>query len=443
MNHKAEHNETSSTCINTAIIECSVKKISSHLANITIVVDNTPVRALKKEAIEIYKRTIKTAGLESIPDTYVETNYRKEIKSTLEHFILHHFVIDYLTNEILDKKIAATNNPRLVGIEVTETHQIRYSFDVSVAELIDIREWKNFSFKAPKRKNYKDLDKQVALFLKEQCEKYDVSKHEEVEAHDWVCFEAYVINPSRQEALFNAHSNIFWIKVHEKTIEQPVVENFMQKKINDFFITNELFLSKNLKRSLQQQLFFHITIKTLVKGAYFSLESFKTMFKLKNKLEVHEKLIEVFSYRNDLSQRKAIIEEMFHLFFSKHRFEVPKHLILRKQEEILNYIRKRPDYQVYKLHKNFLDQVGLLAEKQLKEEILIDQIAGNENIRVDYRDIQNYLNLFTNERIKEFVYFKPFGSTLEESTEPIHNTILKLICRREKTLNYVLHILTR
>lgn len=432
----------SQTLVQPTIVECSFKKISSHLARITITVDNSPVTILKKEAIEIFKRTLKTPGLKNVPDTYVEINYQKEIDSTLQHFILHHFVIDYLTNEIVEKKITATNTPRLTDIRLRDDHHIQYSFDLSIAELIDIREWKNFSFKAPKRKNYKDLDKQVALFLKEQCERFEAAQQDTIQPLDWVCFETHIVNPA-QEPLFDSHSNIFWIKVHEKTIEQPFVNHFLGKKVDEQFISNKLFLSKTLEHSLQQQLSFHITVKSIVKGACFSLEAFKTMFKLKNKSEVHEKLIEVFSYRNDLSQRKAIIEEMFHLFFSKHRFEVPKHLILRKQEEILNYIKKRPDYQVYKLHKNFLEQVSLLAERQLKEEILIDQIAANENIKIELRDLQNYLNLFTNERLKEFVYFKPFGSTLEESTEPIHHSILKLICRREKTLNYVLYILTR
>jgi len=154
-------------------------------------------------------------------------------------------------------------------------------------------------------------------------------------------------------------------------------------------------------------------------------------------------LIEVFSYRNDISQRKAIIEEMFNLLFSKHRFEVPKHLIIRKQEEILSSLKKRPDYQVYKLNKNFTDQVALLGEKQLKEEIIIDQIASHDNVKVDTRDIQNYLNLFANHRLKEFVYFKPHQESFEDSTSPIHNSLLKQFCRREKTLNYVLYHLTR
>jgi len=167
------------------------------------------------------------------------------------------------------------------------------------------------------------------------------------------------------------------------------------------------------------------------------------MFRLKNKSDIHEKLVEVFSYRNDISQRKSIIEEMFNLFFSKHRFEIPKHLIIRKQEEILHSLKQKPDYQVYKLQKNFNDQVAVLAEKYLKEEVLIDQLAYHENIKTDIKDIQNYLNLFSNQRLREFVYFKPSYDTFEESGVPIHNSILKHFCRREKTLNHVLYHLMR
>jgi len=134
---------------------------------------------------------------------------------------------------------------------------------------------------------------------------------------------------------------------------------------------------------------------------------------------------------------------MFHLFFSKHRFEIPKHMIIRKQEDILRNLKKRPDYQVYKSNKNFIDQVNLLAEKLLKEEIMIDQIANHENIKLEMKDIRNYLSLFTNERLKEFVYFKSLADIFDESSPPMPHNLLRHICRREKTLNHILHHLTK
>jgi FKBP-type peptidyl-prolyl cis-trans isomerase (trigger factor) len=133
---------------------------------------------------------------------------------------------------------------------------------------------------------------------------------------------------------------------------------------------------------------------------------------------------------------------MFNLFLSKHRFEVPKHLVLRRQEDILLVIMKQPDYHVYKAQKDFIAQIETLSEKQLKEEVLIDQIAYQENIKIDLRDMQNYLHLFNNKRLKEFIYFKPTFEKIEEIDTPLNSSVLAQAVMREKTLNYILYTLT-
>ena len=48
-----------------------------------------------------------------------------------------------------------------------------------------------------------------------------------------------------------------------------------------------------------------------------------------------------------------------------------------------------------------------LAEKQAREEIIIDQIAYQEHIVANHQDIKTYLNLIKRARTKEFIYFMP------------------------------------
>ena len=152
--------------------------------------------------------------------------------------------------------------------------------------------------------------------------------------------------------------------------------------------------------------------------------------------------MEVFSYRNDVSQRKAIIDEVFHLLLSKHRFEVPKHLVLRREEYILETLMPQPDYHVYKAQSDFNECIQLLAEKQLKEEIVIDHITHHENIRADLRDMQQYLHLISNKRLKEFIYFRPLVERIDDDQTMINVTPLAQAVVREKTLNNVIYTLT-
>jgi len=140
---------------------------------------------------------------------------------------------------------------------------------------------------------------------------------------------------------------------------------------------------------------------------------------------------------------ELLLKSCFICFFQNIVLKVPKHLVLRRQEDILLSIMEQPDYQVYKAQKDFKPCIEVLAEKQLKEEILIDKISYQENIRVDVRDVQQYLHLFNNRRLREFVYFKPLIERIDSVNTALHASILKQIVLREKTLNSVIYLLTR
>jgi FKBP-type peptidyl-prolyl cis-trans isomerase (trigger factor) len=64
--------------------------------------------------------------------------------------------------------------------------------------------------------------------------------------------------------------------------------------------------------------------------------------------------------------------------------------------------------------KDFLLQVETLAEKQIKEEVVIDQIAYNENLTADSKDIEHYLHFFNNKRLQKFVYFMPSVESIDD-----------------------------
>ena len=102
-----------------------------------------------------------------------------------------------------------------------------------------------------------------------------------------------------------------------------------------------------------------------------------------------------------------------------------------------------PDYHVYKAQKNFGKQLEKLAEKQLKEEVLIDSIGYKENIVVTRDDIKSYLHLFNHDRLREFVYFKPDLDNFDELDSPIPETLLHEAVMREKTLNTIIYQLSR
>lgn len=417
--------------------------LSSHLLKATVEISNTLISLLHAQTIELF-RDGNFEGFErsNIPAEYIEDSYRNEINITMKNYLLHHLVIDFLVNELLTRKIHFANYPRLTSIERLSDKKINYHFDISTSNALDLKEWKLFSFKSPKRKRYKDLDKQVITFIETsptQSKKNPVFTAEE---QDWVLFEAIILN-NQEVPISPSLTSSFWFRIQENEVAEPFSQNLMNKEIGKKFTTKNFSVHQQNQKCDEHSFHFLVTIKAIVKGSYFSVEAFKASFKLKNKTEIHNKLMEVFSYRDDVSQRRAIIEEVFHLLLAKHRFEVPKHLVLRREEDILQALIHQPDYHAYKAQKDFESYVEMLAEKQLKEEIIIDQIAYNENIKSEVRDVSNYLHLLSNKRLKEFIYFKPVLEVIDDSSTAINTTTLTQAVIREKTLNHIIYTLTK
>jgi len=425
------------------ILTFKAEPSSSHLIKVSIEINDDVTAAIHKEIVELFKReSFEGFKDDAVPSEYIEENFKDELHYRLKNYIFRHLVSDYLTNELIARKVPLANYPRLTSIEKPALRKFVYNFDVSTADLIELKEWKLFAFKSPKRKRYKDLDKQVVQFVEQQVSETKKQNPDLIEENDWACFEATLLT-SDLTPIHPSLVSCFWIKVKNHDLPDPFKVLFLGKTVGSEFATNKLELGGTINYVENKKFNFLITIKAIIKGSSISLDLFKTTFKLKNKQDIHNKLMEVFSYRNDISQRKTIIEEIFHLLLSKHRFEIPKHLILRRVEDILLSLMKQPDYQVYRSQKDFLYQVEQLAEKQLKEEIIIDQITFSENLKIDLRDMQQYLHLFNSRRLREFVYFKAFIEKPDDLDTPINAHLLGQTVLREKTLNHIIHTLTR
>lgn len=408
--------------------------------NVTI--DHTIVQPVADQIAQLYQHYAALPGYEKkrLPLEYAKTYFAAEIKQDTQEFLYKHFIFQFLLDEISKNQIITANWPRLSEIKTTESG-LSYRFVLTMAPALTLKEWKHFVFKQPARKNYKDLDNQVVNFIKQATENARAHDKHTTEAGDWVSFSVQLLDANTDKSLFEVE-HLYWMRISGDVIISKLQESFAERKVDDVFVVHALPFIDTPQSSIEEPCHYQITIKSITKGGHMSLEFFKQTFKLKTRADVHKKLIEVFSYRNDISQRRSTIEELFHLLFTKHRFEMPKHIITRKKENLLNIIKRQSDYNIYKNNKNFDTHLTLLAEKMLKEELIIDHIAYAEEIRVNSADIGHYLHLFNNERLKEFIYFKPLIDSIEDSNTPIHEAILAQAVAREKTLNYILHTLS-
>lgn len=425
------------------LLDFSIDTRSSHMLYSSITATADLVAPIMSHMTDMYRTYAALPGFEhnELPRSYARTYFAKEIERDTQQFIFKHFVFDYLLSELTKNHIVITNWPRLTQVESAQSGTLTYRFVLSCPQELSLKEWKHFVFKQPRRKNYKDLDNQVAAFVKEGSDLLRTKNKSVVEPGDWVNFHTQLLDPATQVPLLD-YQHSYWLHITEDSVSSALQESFMGRNIGETFATPALPFTSTIYNDQQEPCHYAITVKSITKGQHLSLDFFKNTFRLKTRVDVHKKLIEVFSYRNDISQRHAIVEELFHLLFTKHRFEVPKHTITRKKEMLLKSLRKQPDYQVYKSDKNFNRNVEQLAEKMIKEEVMIDNIAHEECIALEADDIAQYLHLFNHERLREFIYFKPLIDNIEESDTPLHEGILAQAALREKTLNYIIYTLS-
>ena len=85
-----------------------------------------------------------------------------------EFFFFKFGIGNFLFQEIRGQKLLVAGDPRLVDISLEYDHDARFVFELSVFPAIPLNEWKYLPFKAPNRKNYKDLDRQVEAFVQDE-----------------------------------------------------------------------------------------------------------------------------------------------------------------------------------------------------------------------------------------------------------------------------------
>ncbi|NBP15599.1 hypothetical protein EBU95_14575 [bacterium] len=427
-----------------ADLDFSLKHVGPHFAYTTITIPDNYVKKLYSLASSTQQLGTHTPGFlkGTTPLSYIESNFQPHLLEHIKEFFFKYFVISWLHRKISDNKILLAGQPRLTDISITPLSGACYSFSLTLAQPISLQGWKRLPFKAPRRKNYKDLDRQVKNFLKEEATAQKNARNTEIQIGDWVHFSVQLLD-MQGKSIFEGTPETLWLKIGFEEADLPFNTLFIGKKIGDTFVTTELSLQEYFSSHIETHYPFSIKVLDFTPFAYFDLDEFKKHFKIKNNQELHEKMIEVFSYRNDISQRRSTAEETLKLLLSRHAFDVPNHLVLRQQKEILDAIHDNPDYQVYRMQDDFNDKVKKLAIKQVKEVILTHQLAYYENITVGVDDIKNYLNLTKRPRTKEFIYFEPPHSKFLGQEMPLSSALLEESCLREKTLNYAIHSLSK
>lgn len=408
----------------------------------TIHIKSPLVQALYSYALHEQKKNYHISGFNKgdVPISYIENTCKQYILEHLKEFFFNYSVATFLCQELHNHKIIVTGDPILKGVFIEPSQDAQFIFSFSTINPDLKSEWKKFPFKAPGRKNYKDLDRQVQAFLKEEETKRATAPQDGIiSISDWVCLTVSIVTSDNHQPILAEYQSPLWLKIGKEEADREAHQLLLGKKIGDTFITQSPFLQHFFSKKLDTNYIFEVKILAYVSAAALSLDLFHHHFKIKTAKELHQKFIEIFSFRNDLSQRREIVDSIFKTLLKYYHIQLPHELVHRQEQCVLAILRKNPDYPVYKTQKDFYKKIKLLAEKQLKEEILIDHIAHQEQITLTEQDVRAYLNILQRTRTKEFIHFGLPPTQLSGQEQPIPTGIVNKACIREKTLNYVIH----
>ncbi len=410
----------------------------------TVVIGKEYVHALYNEALLSRKKQVKTYGFEkgNTPMHYIEQNFRSHIIEHLKELLFTHCVVHQLYDSLNNQKIVIVGDPDLVDIKLDPESNAEFIFQLATAKFDQEERWKRLHLKPLNRKNYKDLDRQVSQFIQEELSlKKKFPDTDTIHIDDWVNFEVSLLDCEKND-LIPGYKSDLWVRLQPGEDDKNLHELLLGKKVGDIFFSDAVFLQEYVSPASDIEYGFLVEIKQKLHGAYFSLDLFKHQFDLQDDIEIPAKLVEVFSTRNDVTLRKETIEAIFKLLSKQYFFVLPHHLLVQQQEMVLQAVQSTPDYLVYKSFEDFQDKIKSLAEKQLREAIIIDSIGYQMGITVDSQDICAYLNLLKRPRALSFMYFKVPRPKVEGHEIPLSSALLKRYCFREKTLNHLIREIT-
>lgn len=410
-----------------------------------VIIPQTFIQQFFKHAAQVKQLDSDSQGFKkgTVPLDYIQVHYKKNILTHMEEIFLKHFVIDELLEYIHRNKILVVGQLKLVSIKMDTESDAIYTFEGILPKEIYIQKWKNLPFKATQRKKYRDIDNQVKSFLEEEEQKQlKFNQENSIQINDWVNFETWIIDTSNKPLFHNKKSEL-WLKIGDEEPDLIFQELFLGKKVHDVIITDNNSLRQYFCSSFDAPYTYAVHIKDRLPYKYFSIEYLKLHFKLKTKKDLHNKLIEIFSYSADVSQSRSIADTALHTIIKRNNILVPLSSVDAQKEIIVHELQKKPDYALYKMKTDFDNHITSLAKKQLYEIVATDYIAYTENLIVNHEDIKAYFNLMQRTRTKEFLYFNPPQTQIEGQETPITIESIKKACMREKALNHIIHHLTR
>lgn len=396
-------------------------------------------------ATEKQQLSINPAGFKKgfTPVSYIQEHFKSPIMSHLKDLGLKFFAISTLLEQIRLKKLVIVGTPELHNIKIDNQGNVIYTFQAYTTKEMYMQSWKYLPFKSIPRKQYRDIDKQVLSFLQEEERTNKLyNPAQGIQIGDWVHFKVWIIDQNNNP-IFEKHSANIWLKIGDEEPDVDFQNVFIGKQIGTRITTDNPSFQKYFCENSSSNYTFIVEIQDIVPHNAFSFELFKNYFKIKTHKDLLLKITEVFSFNNDISQRRLISHEALNTIIKKNHIIIPDDAINKQKRQIINDLQFKPDFIVYKMDPEFDTHVSNMANKQLLDGVIAEHIGYQDNLLISHNDIKTILHITQRARLKDFLYFPFIKSQIEGQEFPIEYESLYNFCLKEKAINHIIYHLTK
>ena len=376
-----------------------------------------------------------------IPELYIKEHFHSSLLLHIEKILFYFYAQALFAEKInsfggyIPRVFTFEKNIDLATSKVIFWYQ--HGLRLSEGDTIQIDDLKKIKF--PERKKYKDLDRQASLTFSQEEKNKEGIKEGIIAEGDWIGIKVYLADDEKivDEKLFVK----IWIYVTSEGIDREIRDIFLGKKKSESFFTNKFFLSELLSTDFLSHQFL-VIIEEHVSAVYFDFGKFQKIYVYPGQ-NVLEKIIDIFSLRNDISLKKEKSQAVLRYFLEKIKISLEKDIIIEHECMIKEKIVKNADYLLYQSDNNFLSNIKKLACRQAMEKILIDYLAYKSKIKNDTDTIYGYLNILQRHRLKDFLYFDIahlYDNTMK--FVPIFHHVIIQMATREKAIEYLIYKLS-
>jgi len=375
-----------------------------------------------------------------IPISYIREYFYEKIKIFISEFFFYMEAQKKIIKKFNKKGLTLPININPNIFLDLETFELKYSIS-DFFNKITKENFENKKIKLPLRKKYKDLDKQAISFVKKENENF-LKFENKINYEDWIQIEVFLCDDN-EKLILNEISTLLWIKISSQKYDLEIANIFLNKKINDIFFSKALFLQNYFSASQFIKCNFKIIIKEHVSSLFFNFKCFSKFFNIKKESDLYNKIIEVFSFKNDISLKREICQISFKKLFENYKISFSKNLFNQYKLEISKNLKINPDYLIFQGNKNFNENLKIFINQKIMEIVLIDYLSNKKFIKTEINDFYFFFNILQRNRLKDFLYFDLFEIKNEKKAIPISHEIIEKLIIREKTLQSNIKILEK